>query len=71
MDYFVLDRTFLYDTIKAICSEIHDNNTLQQQQNNFEDFLLKIKQLRYLLFSSQQLPAWPWVYSCIILQDEC
>ena len=38
---------------------------------NFEDFSLKIKQLRYLLFSSQQLPAWPRVYSCIILQDEC
>ena len=35
---------------------------------NFGYFSLKIKQLRYLLFSSQQLPA--WVYSYIILEDE-
>ena len=34
-----------------------------------KDFSLKIKQLTYLLFSSQQLPA--WVYSYIILEDEC
>ena len=50
--------------------EIHDKNTLQQKQKiNFGDFSLKVKQLRYLLFSSQQLPA--WVYSYIILEDEC
>ena len=30
MDYCAIDRTYLYDKIKAICSEIHDKNTLQQ-----------------------------------------
>ena len=69
MDYFVIDRTCLYDKTKAICLKYTTKILCSNSKINFGDISLKIKQLRYLLFSSQQLPA--WVYSCIILEDEC
>ena len=41
MDYFAIDHPYLCDKIQAICSEIHDKNTLQQQKNKLWRFFFK------------------------------
>ena len=68
-----IDRTYLYDRIKTIYSEIHDQNNCSSSKINFGEPSLKLKQLRYLPFLSEQLSGEEccWVYSYIILEDEC
>ena len=42
---FAIDRTYLYDKVKAICSEMHDKNTLQSKLN-FGDPSLKYQVIK-------------------------